>query len=197
MNRPWITFEAAEWLESFLSFRNKNAVGFEYGSGGSTVYLARHLKKLISVEHDKKWYKYISKILRDNIITNCEYLLIEPEKINDKNINISKNMKKYTSAVPKYMGMTFEKYVKYIESFPDNIFDLIFVDGRARPSCILHAISKVRPSGYILLDNSERKLYQEVEKKLSNWERKDFFGPGPYNLYFWQTTIWKKPDNYI
>jgi len=195
-NRPWITFKSLEWLETFLSSNCKKTIIFEYGSGGSTIFLARRIKKLISVEHDKKWYRLVSKALMENNISNCEYLLIQPEVTNNKKVNILKHNIKYTSADPNYLGMTFETYVKSIESFPDNSFNLVFIDGRARPFCILHAIPKVRPGGFLMLDNSERGWYQEViNKYLFNWKRIDFFGPGPYNSYFWQTTVWKKPHN--
>lgn len=83
--------------------------------------------------------------------------------------------------------------MKSIDAFPDRSFDLIFVDGRARSSCIFHARNKVKPGRFLMLDNSERNYYSFGKELLIDWERKDFFGPGPYGRYFWQTTIWRRP----
>lgn len=184
---PWITFEAKEWLESFL---NHNMTVFEWGSGGSTIFIAKRVKKLISVEHYRDYYQLVAQSLKKNNISNCEYLLKEPEPTaRQSNFMDSKG---YASGLPEYKNMSFENYVKSIESFPDENFDLVFIDGRARPSCIFHALSKVHPGGFLMLDNSEREEYQMAKDLLVDWVQKDFFGPGPYNTTFWQTTVWKK-----
>ena len=36
---------------------------------------------------------------------------------------------------------------------------MILVDGRARISCLKRAQSRVKPGGYIMLDDAERKYY--------------------------------------
>ena len=185
----WIIFEAKEWLESFL---NPNMTVFEWGSGGSTISIVKRVKKLVSVEHNRDWYCSVQRILKEKHITNCEYLLVEPEPF----FSLSNFMdpKNYASGSPKYKNMSFENYAKSIESFPNEHFNLIIIDGRARPSCILHAMPKVKSQGgFIMLDNSERLEYQIGKDLLIDWEHTDFFGPGPYGIRFWQTTIWKKP----
>lgn len=183
----WIPFEAKRWLESFLT---QNMSVFEYGSGGSSIFISKRVKKLISVEHDGDWYQSISQILKESNISNCEYLLVEPEP-NHRQSNFM-DPKSYASGSPEYKNMSFEKFAKSIESFPDESFDLVFIDGRARPSCILHALSKVCPGGFLMLDDSEREEYLMGKHLLVDWEQTDFFGPGPYST-FWQTTVWKKP----
>jgi hypothetical protein len=89
--------------------------------------------------------------------------------------------------------MNFYRYVNSINAFQDESFELVFIDGRARSSCMLVARSKVKPGSYIMLDNSERNYYSCSKKLLADWERTDFFGPGPYGQDFWQTSIWRKP----
>lgn len=185
---PWITFEAQSWLKEYLS---KNMVVFEYGSGGSTLFFSKRVKKLISVEHDNIWYSRVFDILKDENISNCTYLLFKPQLAFDNQPDFT-DPYGFTSNSPEYTNMSFETYVKTLDKFPDNSFDLVFIDGRTRPSCILHALDKVRPGGFLMLDNSEREYYLAGIKLLADWKRTDFFGPGPYGRYFWQTSIWKK-----
>src|SRR3989338_9718172 len=49
---PLVTFEAREWMDSFL---NKNMKMFEWGSGGSTLFLADKVKTLVSIEPNPEW----------------------------------------------------------------------------------------------------------------------------------------------
>lgn len=188
---PWITFAAKEWLEDFL-IKNKNLIVFEYGSGGSTIFFSKRVKKLISIEHNRAWYQVISRILQEKNIQNCEYLLLEPKFVSDDNLDFS-DPQGFASS--EYPNMCFEEYVKSINMFPDKSFDLILIDGRARPSCILYARNKVKLGRVLMLDNSERNYYLLGKELLTDWEQTDFFGPGPYGHHFWQTSIWRRSSN--
>jgi predicted O-methyltransferase YrrM len=57
---PWLTSEAVVFLERSLE---PDRVGFEWGSGRSTVWFARWVRRLISVEHDPLWYEQVRKRL--------------------------------------------------------------------------------------------------------------------------------------
>lgn len=175
---PWLTYEAIGWLDNYLT---KDMMVFEWGSGGSTIYIAKKVKKIISVEHDAQWYTKVSGMLKKNDIANCEYILKEPA--------IAKN-KNYRSSDKRYVGFDFEAYCKTINAFPDTMFDVIIIDGRARPSCILHATNKIRAGGCLIIDDSERAEYVPAMHMLTRkWTRKDFFGPKPYTSLFEQTSI--------
>lgn len=180
----WITFKAKVWMESYLK---PDMFVFEYGSGGSTLFLSSRINKLISIEHDKSWYRKVSNMLLKEKISNCEYILCEPEE----NM-FSDELKNYTSKLKNYSGMNFEKYVKSIDKYPSGSFDLVIVDGRARVACVLHAISKIRPGGYLMLDNSERERYSEAIYFLADCKQTDFFGLGPYSPCLWQTSLFEK-----
>lgn len=184
---PWVTFQAKEWLEELL-IQNKQMVVFEYGSGGSTLFFLRRVKKLVSIEHDPEWYHFVSYILIKNSLS-CEYLLLEPEALSDVSTDYTDP---YSFASAEYPKLSFYRYVNSINAFPDKSFDLVFIDGRARPSCILNARNKVKLGGFLILDNSERNHYS-FAKNLIEWEQTNFFGPGPYGRYFWQTSVWRKP----
>jgi hypothetical protein len=177
---PRLSIGAISWFEKHL---NKKMQLFEYGSGGSTLFFSEKVKKLVSVEHDKNWFDRIKKSLKKNNTTNTSYLLIIPQK--------GKN-NEFSSSLKEYKNCNFKKYTKSITKFPDNSFDVVLVDGRARLSCLKEAIPKVKKEGYLILDNSERPKYQEAFKLLSKYEKKDFFGPSPYlSNNFVRTTFWK------
>ena len=145
---------------------------------------------MISVEHDKGWHRKVSSVLSKEGISNCELVLCEPEKITSGE-TLCYDCKSYTSTTIQYMGMRFEKYVKSIENCPDGCFDLVFVDGRARASCIAHARSKIRPGAYLMLDDSERQYYHDAISLLADCKRTDFSGISPYKLHFVQTSVWE------
>jgi predicted O-methyltransferase YrrM len=73
--------------------------------------------------------------------------------------------------------MDFALYVKQIDEFPDEYFDIILIDGRARPSCIKRSVSKVKPGGLLILDNSEREYYlAKAIEYLKAFQRNEFYG---------------------
>jgi hypothetical protein len=185
---PWITYEARDFIESILP---ANAVIFEYGSGGSTLFYSKRAKKVISVEHDANWAGLVQRALIQAAVKNCECRLIPPMKTAELHGGPD-DPEAYCSSAEEYRDHSFREYVLSINFFADQFFDFVAVDGRARPSCIFHARRKVKIGGCLMLDNSERLDYQRSKELLSSWGKHEFFGPGPYNDYFWQTTIWKR-----
>ena len=61
---PWFSYPATEYLNQ-LDLSDKNI--FEYGSGNSSLYLARAAKKVISVENNEHWYRIMSQKKPDNL----------------------------------------------------------------------------------------------------------------------------------
>ncbi len=185
---PWLTYKTIRWLKKNI---NKDMIVFEYGSGGSTLFFAERVKKIFSVEHNRNFYEYLSKIIRENKFNNITYILKEPE--------ISKNPENEffkSSFSPEFKGLSFEKYVKIIEDFPDNYFDLILIDGRARVACMKYAVKKLKKKGIIILDNSERKRYKEgINRYLKNFFIKRYYGLGPNEIIPWETTIFKRKED--
>lgn len=191
--QPWFTFEAIDFLSRIL---NKDMVGFEYGCGGSTIFLAQRMKSLVSVEHDRQWFNRTEAAVeakpqlswQGNLIPCSPDLAFDRSKCNHPD--------HYYSSDNAYSGNSFVDYVKFIDNYSDEYFDLILVDGRARPSCLKHAMPKVKPGGYLILDNSDRSYYlTNLDRKSLNGDFKlllDSFCPGPYNPYFWGTSIWQK-----
>lgn len=186
---PWVNFEAKAWLDSVLT---KEMNLFEYGSGGSTIYFAMRVKSVVSVEHEREWAKVVRTHLETHGIENFKLIVREPELETRENFD-GLDGQNYASAFPGYEKKSFKQYVAVIDDFEDDSFDLVFIDGRSRSACVLHSITKVSPGGFLMLDNSERPRYTMAKNLLSHWRRTVFFGPGPYETDFWETTVWQKP----
>lgn len=188
--RPWITFSAIEFLEKHLS---KNMKVFEYGLGGSTLFFAKRVEQVVSVEHEPEWYYQVSELLKENGMTNWEGHLIEPTNDELTERRDPSDYLSYVSAANKFKNKSFKNYVLSIDKYPDKYFDLVLIDGRARTSCLFHSLSKVKRGGYIILDNSDRDYYlKKTYELLSNFQLIDFPGPSPYVNFFTRTSVWQK-----
>ena len=64
---PWYTYAIISFIESRLK---KQMIVFEYGSGNSTVWWAKRVERVVSCEHDKRWYQK----MKSNIPSNVTYI---------------------------------------------------------------------------------------------------------------------------
>jgi len=177
---PWIPHMARKWMERILQPDFKC---FEWGSGGSTIWLGDRCESIVSVEHDSKWALDIHRIL-----PRGTYLLIPPEPPELGNDKANPN---HYRAGP-VSGVNFKAYATSIVG--RGPFDLVMVDGRARASCIMHAVPEIRPGGWLVLDNAERDYYlEQTAELLQGWESVRFYGHGPYIDWPWQCAFWRKP----
>lgn len=71
---PWFTYPAIEYLKQF-DFSAKRI--FEYGSGNSSLFWARHAKEVIAVESDRRWFEHVARTRPPNLL-----LLLETDKEN-------------------------------------------------------------------------------------------------------------------
>lgn len=185
---PWLTYEAINWLQSYL--RPEMRV-FEWGSGGSTLFFARRVHSVVTIEHDPEWYTTVKQTLHNANVDNVRVLLHAPVHANDSNSEFCSIMLK-----DQFKGLSFEPYVRAIDAYPDCHFDLVMVDGRARISCVRRAIDKVCPGGHLLLDNTERKEYLPAVAHVRYWKERKFAGP-VFNArsYILQCALWQKPSS--
>lgn len=61
---PWLTYSFLDFIDGRL---NKDLLLFEYGAGNSTLFYAKHVKKVIAVEHDKNWFERIKNQMPANV----------------------------------------------------------------------------------------------------------------------------------
>jgi hypothetical protein len=187
---PWISLAAIDYLESIL---HPEARVFEWGSGGSTLFLASRARSVVSVEHNRQWFEQVRTRAAQLGLTNCEILLIEPEPGVERPVGDPSDWNGYVSSAAEFSGCTFRNYVTFIDSFADEYFDLILIDGRARPSCFKHALRKVRVDGHIVWDNTERSYYEVAMRHATERaSRADLPGPLPYMRAFVNTTVFRR-----
>jgi hypothetical protein len=188
---PWLTFAAIQFLEKHLT---QNMRVYEYGAGGSTLFFAARVSEVVSVEHDPVWTSKVNTLVDSYQYKNVKICLVKPTPQANRADPKSSDPNAYCSALKKYTEYSFQDYASSIDDYPDEYFDLVFIDGRARPSCCKHSLSKVKQNGFILLDNSERIHYAYIHETLDRrgWKKFCFGGPGPYGSKFWQTCIWHK-----
>jgi predicted O-methyltransferase YrrM len=173
---PWITDGANDFLREMISAKEIKSI-LEFGSGASTYWFAKQDLSVISVEHDVRFYNFLSPKLKD-----------------------------YPKITYVNAPLPYEKFfLKFCDG--DSRFDLVFVDGRRRVSCVAAAHHLVKSGGYLMLDNDERAKYAKVHTILGKWDKKIFeqkgptrYASGPHPTYHyntpekrWITTVWRKP----
>ncbi len=119
---PWLTSAAVDILNSWL---HPTDTGFEWGSGRSTLWFAKRVAHLTSVEHDHNWYDLLSRQLTGPLADKVQYLHRCPGR----------------------------DYFKAIDTIQPYTLDFVLVDGENRDHCALAAIPKLRPGGYLIIDN--------------------------------------------
>ncbi len=115
-----------EALRAIKRFVAPDMRAFEWGSGKSTLWLAAHVAEVVSVEHDAAWYARVRSMLAEAGARNTDLRMADVMA-----------------------------YAAQISSFPDNFFDFVLIDGADRNGCIRAAATKVRPGGWIVVDNAD------------------------------------------
>jgi predicted O-methyltransferase YrrM len=148
---------------------------FEFGGGGSTLWLEDLGAEITVTEHDGEWHAQLAATLSPRTT-----VLFRPPQ--EAGIVSS-------AVVPGF----FDAYAATIDDEPDGSFDLVIVDGRARVECVRHVMPKVRPHGLLILDDTERARYAPAVKMLADWERRVFVGLKPGLRAPAQTSVWRRP----
>lgn len=166
MELPWISIVAKNYIENYFSRKNKNETRvFEYGSGGSTLFFLQYASEVYSVEHDEEWYQKVYDVIGQRQIESWVGYFKAPNLL-DANLPQkpdASNPHDYYTRASAYLNYHFKDYASSIDSFSDNYFDVVLVDGRSRPSCLQHSLPKVKPGGLLVLDNAERDYYRHAE----------------------------------
>ena len=171
LRAPWWPYAAAEWVASALPPRPHV---FEYGGGGSTLWLEDLGATVTVVEHDEAWHGQISAALSEGTTA----LFRPPARTGT-----------ITSSVASGF---FDDYVAAIDCQPDDSLNLVIVDGRARVECVRRAMPKVREGGILVLDDADRRRYQPALRALAGWERHAFTGLKPGTRHPAHSSAWKR-----
>jgi predicted O-methyltransferase YrrM len=141
----------------------------ELGSGRSTVWFARRAGSVLSLEDNEYWYPRTRERLQEAGIANVELRL-----------------------------RAVETFPEEVAAQPDASFDLVVMDFLEAPSvtridALKPAMKKVRPGGYLLLDDSDRPGYGEAFQLLSGWRFRRFSGVKDEWPEACETGIFRRP----
>ena len=154
---PWFSYAAIDFLESFL---RPNMTVCEYGTGGSTVFFARRVKSVVSIESDPRWFARVNADLAAKSLRNAS-ISLHPFDF--------KNTAGFADS-------------SYLHAIPDEKFDVIVVDGmeewdQVRPTCFANAENHIKAGGIIIVDDSWR--YPQLQQKNRSWKHEVFKSVGP------------------
>jgi hypothetical protein len=180
MDVPWWTFPAIDAVERWIAERGTDVRVFEYGSGASTVWLARRAAHVVSVEHDVPFAQVAGPMLA---LPNVELRVIEPVR--------AAGSPRAGSGRKGYEDSDFAAYVDSIAAGASR-YDLVVIDGRARAACLERAWDCLDAGGLVVFDNSNRRRYQAalegVHGRLTRYR-----GWAPALPYPSETTLIEKP----
>jgi len=156
LGMPWWSFGAADAVADFV---RPDMEVFEYGSGGSTIFLARRAKHITCVEDSKVWMGLVRAEVDKQGLGNVD---LRPAPFD-------------------FQQAANFKDSHYLRAIEGKSYDVIVVDGmegsaQVRPDCFRTAEEHVRTGGLIVVDDSWR--YSDL-KKLHRAKRcEDYKGTG-------------------
>ena len=163
---PWYVPSSLRFLETELK-----AVWhvFEVGAGTSTMWWSKRAARVQALESDPAWHAKTARALSSAGRSNVDLRLASPDD-----------------------------FSSFLAGMRDASFDLIAVDGSERfpgQRCesVAAAISKIRPGGFLLLDDSDRPSYAPARQLLAGWTARRFTGFKARPVVLSETTIYEKP----
>lgn len=167
---PWVAPAAVRFLRARL---RRDHFVLEWGSGGSTLWFASRAARVLSIESDPRWFESVSKRVRDRGLHNVEVRYCPWSQ----------------SQYPPgdFRAGADSDYVRTVHDLPADSCDWVIVDGVWREACTIEALPKVKPGGYLLIDNTNY-------RPLRDWrvpEGWPMLLRSPYSAT--ETTIWQRP----
>lgn len=156
---PWLTANMVSILNTWLKSED---VGFEWGSGRSTIWFAQRVESLTSVEHNEAWYSEIAHRMEKHGVRNVNYQLRTDET----------------------------DYVSVVENVPVASLDFSLVDGLNRDRCAIAVLPKLKPGGILIVDNCNWYLPSNSKSPNSRAFR-DGRASGGWDLFIDRTSDWR------
>ena len=102
----------------------------EFGSGVSTLWFAARSGRIESIEHQESWSRGVAESIRNAGLEEFAAVHHAPP----------------------------ERYAEAAHGFADQSFDIVVVDAIRRADCVIAALPKLRPGGWLVIDNANRHL---------------------------------------
>ena len=175
-----LTLIANPFIEFLKNRLNKNITVFEYGGGNSTIWFAKYVKNIISVENDQSWVEHINKFLP----SNAQLLYRDTHNISYSDLSFAPIGK--PSSYSQTINETKQKY------------DIIIIDGVDRNNCIVNSLQNLSDIGIIIVDNFEFKDKKSVALNVlydKGFKTIEFWGLSPMIFNQSCTTVFYKAQN--
>lgn len=132
-----------------MKYISRNTDMLEVGGGTSTIFLSKFVKRLVTVEHNKKWGSEILNTLQRTRRNNWTIHIAEP------------NFPQQHPFQPAQPGQ-FDRYINHLKSLEET-FNVILIDGRDRVRSVEATVDKLRKGGYMIIhDFWNRPKYHSV-----------------------------------
>ncbi len=144
----WLCPGALRFLDGWLE---PTDVGFQWGSGDGTLWLARRVQHLISIEHDPERARRVRARL-------------QAEGVGER---VSYHLESHGNAMEN-LGAA---YVRMVDTASDGSLDFSLVGGPLPSACCLASILKLKSGGLLVLENADRCLSHngELATVKANW----------------------------
>ena len=139
-SRRWLCPEAIQFLAGWLA---PTDIGFQWGSGNGTFWLAERVQHLTCVEHDPARACAIQAQLQTHGLEDRVTYYRESHGNATEGIDAA--------------------YVRLIDSVTDYALDFCLIGGPLPAACTLASILKLKYGGLLILENAHRFLAHEGE----------------------------------
>ena len=164
---PWLPPAALRWLRRALQ---PGWSVLELGAGRSTPWLASRVAALTSFETEEAWRNRVARRLEAEGLRDVELRLVPLGELAAR-----------------------------VRDLADQRYDLVVIDFRewglaSRVDCVEVARTKVRPGGYLLLDDSDRPRYRRADDLLAGWPRLRLAGMTHSPFAANETSVYRRPE---
>lgn len=191
--QAWLNFPALDFLDEHLTSEMRV---FEFGGGGSTLFFLNRVGFVATVENDGEWFQILSeKVKAKTAADRWQGFFQKGEPAKNNSQRSPDQPADFMSNAPGEANLSYEKYAKTIHQFEKSFFDVVLVDGRARPSCVAESLEHLKRGGLLVVDNMERAYYHTAFQQIFSEDftiELDGRFPVPYHPDFTNTMILKK-----
>ena len=163
---PWWNRRAIRYLSDRATPGSRV---FEWGAGGSTIWLHERDLTVTSIENKRKWAQ--------RVLERCP----------------NADVRHIPGTTTGGKGF-WDDYVDAIDRFENEFFDIVIIDGMCREECAARAVPKVKPGGMIVVDDTDQPWYPSVPEQLPGWHRDRVVGFKRSTKPLTETSFFYKPS---